>query len=34
MRVFLANDGKVNENEITLKVDLLFSICFKGQLSQ
>ena len=28
------NDTKLNENEVTLRVDLVSSICCKGQVSQ
>ena len=33
-RVFLTNDTKMNENEVTLEVNLVSSICWKGLLSQ
>ena len=32
--VFLTSDIMLNKNEVTLEVDLIRNICWKGQLSQ
>ena len=32
--IFLTNDTVLNEKELTLRVDLISSICWKGQLSE
>ena len=31
---FLTNHIMMNENEVSLRVDVIFNICWKGQLSQ
>ena len=33
-RRFLTNDTTLNEKEVTLRVDVIYIICWKGQLSQ
>ena len=32
--LFLTNDTVLNEKELTLRVDLISNICWKGQLSE
>ena len=32
--MFRTNDTMLNENEVTLRVDAIYIICWKGQLSQ
>ena len=32
--MFLINDTMLNESEVTLRVDVISNICWKGQLSQ